>query len=182
MPWQLFGNGRNDWSAKLIRGLSAEAAAGFQSRRGRWSEPTHVNPHYAAFATYKTAAVHHTARRRGAKSGNSRSYALLNPPDIRTFTAPLHIPVNVPNWPDHVTGDEMVAAMDKVGAHFDHRIFALGKVQHLRQVGRREARTQPKWSPKEVLISPLCATNFDSPRTFAPAGTFAPDALLIVAG
>src|ERR1700756_2304895 len=22
---------------------------------------------------------------------------------------------NVPNWPDHVTGDEMVAAMDKVG-------------------------------------------------------------------
>ena len=21
----------------------------------------------------------------------------------------------VPNWPDHVTGDEMVAAMDKVG-------------------------------------------------------------------
>ena len=23
---------------------------------------------------------------------------------------------SVPNWPDHVTGDEMVAAMDKVGA------------------------------------------------------------------
>jgi predicted TIM-barrel fold metal-dependent hydrolase len=23
----------------------------------------------------------------------------------------------VPNWPDHVTGDEMVAAMDKVGVH-----------------------------------------------------------------
>ena len=22
---------------------------------------------------------------------------------------------NVPNWPDHVTGDEMVAAMDKAG-------------------------------------------------------------------
>jgi len=22
---------------------------------------------------------------------------------------------SVPNWPDHVTGDEMVAAMDKVG-------------------------------------------------------------------
>src|SRR6516164_6648173 len=55
MPWQLFGNGRNDWSAKLIRGLSAEAAAGFQSRRGRWREPTPVNPHYAAFATYKAA-------------------------------------------------------------------------------------------------------------------------------
>src|SRR6516162_7495236 len=57
MPWQLFGNGRTDWSAKLIRGLSAEAAAGFQSRRGRWREPTPVNQHYAAFATYKVARV-----------------------------------------------------------------------------------------------------------------------------
>src|SRR5215475_7063588 len=28
---------------------------------------------------------------------------------------------NVPNWPDHVTGDEMVAAMDKVG--IDGAIF-----------------------------------------------------------
>ena len=28
---------------------------------------------------------------------------------------------NVPNWPDHVTGDEMVAAMDKVGV--DSAIF-----------------------------------------------------------
>src|SRR6516164_2354712 len=65
MPWQLFGNGRHDWSAKLIRGLSAEAAAGFQSRRGRWREPTPVNPHYAAFATYKAARVHLTSRRGG---------------------------------------------------------------------------------------------------------------------
>jgi predicted TIM-barrel fold metal-dependent hydrolase len=29
--------------------------------------------------------------------------------------------LNVPNWPDHVTGDEMVAAMDKVGV--DGAIF-----------------------------------------------------------
>jgi hypothetical protein len=43
--------------AKLIRGLSAEAAAGFQSRRGRLRESTPVNPHYAAFATYKAARV-----------------------------------------------------------------------------------------------------------------------------
>src|SRR5262249_58909676 len=28
---------------------------------------------------------------------------------------------NVPNWPDHVTGDEMVGAMDKVGV--DGAIF-----------------------------------------------------------
>jgi hypothetical protein len=33
----------------------AEAAAGFQSRRGRCREPTPVTPQYAAFPTYKTA-------------------------------------------------------------------------------------------------------------------------------
>ena len=58
MPWQLSGNGRSGWSTKLIRGLKAEAAAGFQSRRERCREPTPVNPHYAAFATYKAARVH----------------------------------------------------------------------------------------------------------------------------
>jgi hypothetical protein len=26
---------------------------------------------------------------------------------------------SVPNWPDHVTGDEMVAAMDKLGVAAD---------------------------------------------------------------
>jgi len=34
VPWQLFGYGRSDWSTKLIRGLTSEAAAGFRSRRG----------------------------------------------------------------------------------------------------------------------------------------------------
>jgi hypothetical protein len=63
VPWQLFGNGRNDWSAKLVRGLSAEAAAGFQSRRRRSREPTPVNPHYAAFATYP--ALFRSVSRRG---------------------------------------------------------------------------------------------------------------------
>src|SRR5215467_12162445 len=57
MPWQLSGNGRSGWSTKLIRGLKAEAAAGFQSRRERCREPTPVNPHYAALATYKAAHV-----------------------------------------------------------------------------------------------------------------------------
>jgi hypothetical protein len=42
MPWQLSGNGRRDWSTKLIRGLKAEAAAGFQSRRERCCEPNPV--------------------------------------------------------------------------------------------------------------------------------------------
>jgi hypothetical protein len=43
-------------AAKLIRGLKAEAAGGFQSRRCR--EPTPVTPQYAAFPTYKAARVH----------------------------------------------------------------------------------------------------------------------------
>ena len=38
--------------------------------------------------------------------------------DANTPKRPWH---NVPNWPDHVTGDEMVAAMDKVGV--DGAIF-----------------------------------------------------------
>jgi hypothetical protein len=46
-------------AGEVIRGLSTEAAAGFQSRRGRWRESTPVNPHYAAFATYKAARVHY---------------------------------------------------------------------------------------------------------------------------
>src|SRR6516162_5994869 len=62
MPWQLSGNGRSGWSTKLIRGLKAEAAAGFQSRRERCREPTPVNPHYAAFATYKAARFNRTCR------------------------------------------------------------------------------------------------------------------------
>src|SRR5215470_49370 len=67
MPWQLSGNGRSDWSTKLIRGLKAEAAAGFQSRRERCSEPTPATPQYAAFSTYKAARVHHAL-------GRSNSY------------------------------------------------------------------------------------------------------------
>src|SRR6516162_11359487 len=65
MPWQLSGNGRSGWSTKLIRGLKAEAAAGFQSRRERCREPTPVTPQYAAFPTYKAARVHRDSRRRG---------------------------------------------------------------------------------------------------------------------
>src|ERR1700746_1184617 len=63
MPWQLSGNGRSGWSTKLIRGLKAEAAAGFQSRRERCrEEPTPVTPQYAAFSTYKAARGHHGSR------------------------------------------------------------------------------------------------------------------------
>src|SRR5450432_1854822 len=38
--------------------------------------------------------------------------------EANTSKRPWH---TVPNWPDHVTGDEMVAAMDKVGV--DGAIF-----------------------------------------------------------
>src|SRR6516164_3226571 len=75
MPWQLSGNGRSGWSTKLIRGLKAEAAAGFQSRRERCREPTPVNPHYAAFATYKAARVHRAARGRDSVAAPTASAA-----------------------------------------------------------------------------------------------------------
>jgi hypothetical protein len=67
MPWQLSGNGRSGWSTKLIRGLKAEAAAGFQSRRKRCRESTPVTPQYAAFPTYKAARVHSGRNRKDDK-------------------------------------------------------------------------------------------------------------------
>src|ERR1700759_4846448 len=37
---------------------------------------------------------------------------------------------SVPNWPDHVTGDEMVAAMDKVGVDGANLISAFSMYQY----------------------------------------------------
>ena len=46
----------SDWSTKLIRGLTSEAAAGFQSRRGlNHDDSAPVTPHNAPFPTYKAA-------------------------------------------------------------------------------------------------------------------------------
>src|SRR5262245_5776015 len=59
------GYGRSDWSTKLIRGLTSEAAAGFRSRRGPSHDSTLVTPHNAPFSTYKAAPVHRAAGRRG---------------------------------------------------------------------------------------------------------------------
>src|SRR6516162_1189885 len=87
MPWQLSGNGRSGWSTKLIRGLKAEAAAGFQSRRERCREPTPVTPQYAAFTTYKAARVHHNCwscdhmATRGTRAAIWRAYAAHRRPD-----------------------------------------------------------------------------------------------------
>src|SRR2546425_5511580 len=73
-PSQLFGYGRSDWSAKLIRGLGSEAPAGFRSRRGDGHDRTPVAPQNAAFPTYKAARVHHAARRRGrVAAGGARA-------------------------------------------------------------------------------------------------------------
>src|SRR5262245_53744028 len=61
-----------------IRGLTSEAAAGFQSRRGlNHDDSAPVTPHNAPFPTYKAARVHHAARRcgrvaaRGARAGRA---------------------------------------------------------------------------------------------------------------
>src|SRR5262245_24279775 len=57
------GYGRGDWSTKLIRGLTSEAAAGFRSRRGPSHDSTLVTPHNAPFSTYKAPRVHIAAGR-----------------------------------------------------------------------------------------------------------------------
>ena len=69
-------------------------------------------------------------------------------------TASLGDPGGVPNWPDHVTGDEMVAAMDKVGV--DGAIFisafstyqydasyAAGATSHPQPICTRQTGVQP---------------------------------------
>src|SRR4029077_8690334 len=49
----------SDWSTKLIRGLTSEAAAGFRSRLGlSYDDSAPVTPHNAPFPTYKAARVH----------------------------------------------------------------------------------------------------------------------------
>src|SRR5215471_16137693 len=87
MPWQLSGNGRSDWSTKLIRGLKAEAAAGFQSRRERCSEPTPATPQYAAFSTYEAARVAVMDHKDGKAASGTRPAALPSSP-IRCRRSP----------------------------------------------------------------------------------------------
>ena len=95
-PWQLCGNGRNDWSTKLIRGLVTEAATGFQSRRGRCREPTPVIPHYALFPTYKAGGGDRGAcgaacrrspvgRRQSFAASACCASALLRQPSLKHF-------------------------------------------------------------------------------------------------
>ena len=50
---------------------------------------------------------------------------------------------SVPNWPDHVTGDEMVAAMDKVGVDGAIFISAFGLYQYDAKYAVEEQRAHP---------------------------------------
>src|SRR5258708_22113331 len=85
VPRQLYGYGRIDWSTKLIRGLTSEAAAGFRSRRGPNHDSTFVTPHNAPFATYKAARVHHAARRRGGLAARGAGAGDGKAADHRVF-------------------------------------------------------------------------------------------------
>src|SRR5204863_8127754 len=79
----------------------------------RWLQPA------AAFALWTRASrngqtLNHTEEPRPMTIIDSQVHAY----EANTPKRPWH---SVPNWPDHVTGDEMVAAMDKVGV--DGAIF-----------------------------------------------------------
>ena len=77
--------------------------------------------------------------------------------EANTAKRPWH---NVPNWPDHVTGDEMVAAMDKVGVdnmmpnaryllvHWEPARRGL-TVEPQRRSGSNKCTTQHEPTPKE---------------------------------
>jgi len=59
---------------------------------------------------------------------------------------------NVPNWPDHVTGDEMVAAMDKVGV--DGAIFISAFAMY-RYDGSYAVEVQRKHPDRFAIIKPV---------------------------
>src|SRR5262252_3501580 len=60
--------------------------------------------------------------------------------EANTAKRPWH---NVPNWPDHVTGDEMVAAMDKVGIDGAIFISAFSMYRYDASYAVDEQRTHP---------------------------------------
>src|SRR6195952_4668763 len=60
--------------------------------------------------------------------------------EANTAKRPWH---SVPNWPDHVTGDEMVAAMDKVGVDGAIFISAFSMYQYEPSYAVEAARAHP---------------------------------------
>ncbi len=63
---------------------------------------------------------------------------------------------SVPNWPDHVTGDEMVAAMDKVGV--DGAIFISAFAMY-RYDGSYAVEVQKKHPNRFAIIKPVDPAN-----------------------
>ena len=65
---------------------------------------------------------------------------------------------SVPNWPDHVTGDEMVAAMDKVGVDGAIFISAFSLVPDMTPAMRWRCNepipTGSPWSSRSTCILP----------------------------
>ena len=59
---------------------------------------------------------------------------------------------SVPNWPDHVTGDEMVAAMDELGV--DGAIFISAFAMY-RFDGSYAVEVQAKHSGRFALVKPV---------------------------
>jgi L-fuconolactonase len=58
----------------------------------------------------------------------------------------------VPNWPDHVTGDEMVAAMDKVGVDGAIFISAFSQYRYDASYAMEVARAHPK---RMAIVKPV---------------------------
>jgi L-fuconolactonase len=82
---------------------------------------------------------------------------------------------SVPNWPDHVTGDEMVAAMDKVGvdgaifisAFSMYRYDASYAVEVQRAHPERFAIVKPV-DPDDPAVAVRCPGNLIPSRTSGP--------------
>src|SRR3954451_12058601 len=69
--------------------------------------------------------------------------------EANTAKRPWH---SVPNWPDHVTGDEMVAAMDKVGVDGAIFISAFGLYQYDASYA---IEVQQKHSDRFAIVKPV---------------------------
>ena len=59
---------------------------------------------------------------------------------------------NIPNWPDHVTGDEMVAAMDKLGVDGAVLISAFSLYQYDASYA---VEVQRKHSDRLAIVKPV---------------------------
>ena len=86
---------------------------------------------------------------------------------------------SVPNWPDHVTGDEMVAAMDKVGVDGAIFISAFSMYQYDASYAVEVQRAHPT---RFGILKPV---NPDDPAVDEVVGLIAdleavPDASVIV--